>query len=93
MRPKAVATLAAAALVAVAPALAVVPAAHAATSRSVCAQKALLYDTPGGVVIAVLLKRDRVTVLRYRPDRRWVRVRAPEPVRGWMRTSSLCPAR
>ena len=70
-------------------ALAGAPVAHAAPIRTLC-KRAVMYDTPGGLAIAYLVKRDRVIVLHR--ARRWTRVRSLDLDAGWIRTSALCRA-
>ena len=63
--------------------------ASAGATRMLCT-RAVMYDTPGGLAIAYLVKRDRVNVLRYAAGRRWVRVRSRDLDVGWLRASALC---
>ena len=64
--------------------------AHARGREQVCAAQATLYDTPGGLVVGVLVRGDEVRVLRRTRSRTWVRVRSEIDLRGWMRARSLC---
>ncbi len=64
--------------------------AEAAGRGEVCFAQATLYDTPGGLVVGVLVRGDRVRVLRRSRGRSWVRVRSEIDLRGWMRARALC---
>lgn len=78
-------------LVAAATATGVLPApAHAAGRGEVCVAQATLYDTPGGLVVGVLVRGDHVRILRRSRGRTWVRVRSEIDIRGWMRARVLC---
>ena len=55
----------------------------------VCVAHATLYDTPGGLVVGVLVRGDRVRILRRSSGRTWVRVRSAIDLRGWMRARAL----
>lgn len=83
----------AAACVAAAAALwsAAAPARAAALPRAeVCAARAPIYDTPGGMVVGVLARGTRVAVVRRAAGRRWVRVRSQHPITGWTPARMLC---
>jgi hypothetical protein len=64
--------------------------AHASGRGEVCVASATLYDTPGGLVVGVLVRGDGVRVLRRSRGRTWVRVRSDIDLRGWMRARALC---
>lgn len=67
--------------------------ARAATAqiRWVCRGPADVFDTPGGVVIGILARGDRVRVLLHSAEhRRWVLVHGPIEIHGWMTEGSLC---
>lgn len=64
--------------------------APAAQAHEVCARRAALYDTPGGLVVGFVYFRDDVSIIRRSPDHAWVRVRASQSTRGWMRSKALC---
>lgn len=59
-------------------------------ARIVCAARAPLTETPGGLVVGSVTRGDRVFVLKRAKGRRWVRVRTDFATRGWMRSSQLC---
>jgi hypothetical protein len=60
-------------------------------SRWVCHGPALVFDTPGGIVIGILARGDHVGVLLHSAAQpRWVLVRGPIAIRGWMNDWSLC---
>lgn len=62
----------------------------AATTRKLCAVRANLYDSPGGLVVGRLYRPQRVTVLRRSANRRWAHVRTPTGLRGWLLAGALC---
>ena len=62
----------------------------ASSSRRVCAARANLYDTPGGLVVGRLTKRSTVRVLRRSANRRWLNVRVRTGLTGWMIPGALC---
>jgi len=64
--------------------------APAAQAHEVCAARAALYDTPGGLVVGFVYFRDDVHILKRSANHAWVRVRAPQSTRGWMRAKALC---
>jgi hypothetical protein len=82
----------------VALALTAVPAsaAEAATTRSICARTAVVYDSPPpyGFVIARLQgsQRHRLRVQGYNPTRRWALVVTRDGTAGWVSARSLCRA-
>jgi len=65
---------------------------HAAVqTRWVCHGPADVFDTPGGIVIGILARGDRVRVLLHSAGRpRWVMVRGPIEIHGWMNEAALC---
>lgn len=66
-------------------------AAGATAVRWVCHGPAEVFDTPGGIVIGILARGDRVTVLLQAAGRaEWVFVHGPIDIRGWMREGTLC---
>ncbi len=60
--------------------------------RRLCADRANLYDTPGGFVIGRLYKPARVRVLRRSANRRWLHVRTTSRLTGWIITGAVCRA-
>ena len=64
--------------------------ADAAGREIVCYAQAKLYDTPNGLVVGVVVRGDRVLILRRSRGRVWVRVRSEIDVRGWLRARALC---
>lgn len=60
--------------------------------RRLCADRANLYDTPGGFVIGRLYKPARVRVLRRSANRRWLHVRTRSQLTGWIITGAVCRA-
>ena len=56
----------------------------------VCASRAPVYDTPGGLVVGVLARGTRVVVVRRASGRRWIRVRSSHPITGWTPARVLC---
>ena len=77
-----------------APVLVPAPVAVARSSeRRVCTKNATLYDTPRGFAIGLLIKRDRLRVLRRSANRRWyhVRVRRTQ-MTGWVSVGAVCRA-
>jgi hypothetical protein len=64
--------------------------AMAAPLADVCASRAVLYDTPGGLVVGVLARGTDVVVLRRSANRRWVRVRTARAITGWTPRKALC---
>jgi hypothetical protein len=65
--------------------------AEAAGRGEVCFAQATLYDTPGGLVVGVLVRGDRVRVLKRTKGRTWVRVVSAHELRGWLRARTLSP--
>jgi hypothetical protein len=62
-----------------------------ASTRWVCRGPARVFDTPGGIVIAILARGDRVTMLpRAADSSRWVLVHGPIGIRGWVEGGVLC---
>jgi hypothetical protein len=58
----------------------------------VCAKVSQIWRTPGHHPVGIVVRRDRFTITRYSPSRRWafgVRHR-PGHTRGWVRRSALC---
>ncbi len=68
--------------------------AEAATTRSICARTAVLYDSPPprGFVIARLQGRQRLRVQGYNTTRRWALVVTRSGTAGWVSARSLCRA-
>ena len=67
------------------------PASAAPLPRAeICASRATLYDTPGGMAVGVLGRGTRVVVVRRSANRRWVRVRSSHPITGWTPARVLC---
>jgi hypothetical protein len=61
------------------------------TIRRVCRESTPVFDTPGGIVIGILARGDRVTVLMHAANRpQWVLARGPIDIRGWIRQRALC---
>ena len=59
--------------------------------RWVCRSPAPVFNTPGGIVIAILARGDRVTLLLHAADSSpWVLVRGPIGIRGWIEDEVLC---
>ena len=82
--------LAPAAVAAALLALALPAAAAAGPKKEVCVDRAVAYDTPRGLVVAVLMRGTPVRVLRYGDGRTWARVRAPRLITGWVKAKTLC---
>jgi hypothetical protein len=61
-----------------------------AATRKLCASRANLYDSPGGIVVGRLHRPQRVTIVRRSANRRWVHVRARTGLSGWMLAGALC---
>jgi hypothetical protein len=60
--------------------------------RRVCRAPARVFDTPGGIVVGILARRQQVRVLRHSvDDRHWLRVTATLGISGWMSDRALCP--
>lgn len=72
--------------------LAIPQTAAAAQHRRLCADRANLYDTPGGFVVGRLYKPVKVRVLRRSANRRWVHVRTRTGLAGWLTSGALCRA-
>lgn len=64
----------------------------ALSERRLCADRANIYDTPGGFVIGRLYKPARVRVLRRSANRRWLHVRTKTRLTGWIITGAVCRA-
>ncbi|HWT93721.1 MAG TPA: SH3 domain-containing protein [Solirubrobacteraceae bacterium] len=60
--------------------------------RRLCADRANLYDTPGGFVVGRLYRPVKVRVLRRSANRRWVHVRTRTGLAGWLTSGALCRA-
>jgi hypothetical protein len=59
--------------------------------RRVCRAPARVFDTPGGVVIAILGRGQRVRVIRRAAGRKhWVCIRAALGISGWMSDRAFC---
>jgi hypothetical protein len=67
-----------------------VPAAHAASTRRLCARSALLRDSPEGFVIGRLHRPQRLRYVRRSANRRWALVRTRTGLAGWLPYRSLC---
>jgi hypothetical protein len=63
--------------------------AEAAIGR-ICAERALVREKPGGLVIGVLERDDAVRVVKRSADRVWVRVSVDLPAVGWIKHGALC---
>jgi hypothetical protein len=66
------------------------PAAHASSTRRLCARSALLRDSPEGFVIGRLYRPQRLRYLRRGANRRWALVRTRSGLVGWLPQRSLC---
>lgn len=67
------------------------PASAAPPARAeVCAARAPVYDTPGGLAVGFLPRGTRVAVVRRSGSGRWVRVRSRHPIVGWTPARTLC---
>ncbi|HET6505803.1 MAG TPA: SH3 domain-containing protein [Baekduia sp.] len=55
----------------------------------VCAERAIVRETPGGLVIGVLEEGDPVRVLKRSRDRVWVRVANNLPAVGWIKAKAI----
>ncbi len=56
----------------------------------VCAPRANLYESPGGLQIGVIAGGRPVVVLGRTHNGRWARVRTTIRARGWVRSGTLC---
>lgn len=61
-----------------------------AASAEVCVDRAAVYDTPGGFVVGFVVDGQRVKVLKRSASRKHYRVRSPQRVTGWVRSSAFC---
>lgn len=76
---------------AVAPALAPTTALAAAGKPGrVCAERAIVRETPGGLVVGVLEQDDLVRVLKRDKSRAWLKVSVDLPAIGWLKAKALC---
>ncbi|MDA0137939.1 SH3 domain-containing protein [Solirubrobacter deserti] len=66
------------------------PAASAGSTDRVCAPRANLYESPGGLQIGVIAEGRTVIILRRAASGRWVRVRTNIGARGWVKSRLLC---
>jgi uncharacterized protein YgiM (DUF1202 family) len=71
----------------------VASAAHAASTRKVCARVATIRDTPRGFVIARLYRGQTVRVERRSGEPGWTIVTTRRGLPGWILTRSLCRGR
>jgi hypothetical protein len=82
-------TAALAAAAALAALLGTAGSAQAAIGR-ICAERAIIREKPGGLVIGVLERDDRVRVVKRSGDKVWVRVSVDLPAVGWIKSGALC---
>jgi len=61
-----------------------------AVTATVCVQQATLYETPGGAMVGILHRGDRIRVVGKGPHGTWWRVVASFGTRGWLRGTSVC---
>jgi hypothetical protein len=66
------------------------PAAHASSTRRLCARSALLRDSPEGFVIGRLYRPQRLRYVRRSANRRWALVRTGAGLAGWIPYRSMC---
>jgi hypothetical protein len=66
------------------------PAAHASSTRRLCARSAILRDSPEGFVIGRLYRPQRLRYIRRSANRRWALVRTRSGLTGWITYRSLC---
>jgi hypothetical protein len=66
------------------------PAMAASGTKRLCADKAAVWDSPGGFVIAYLYRPQTLKVLGTAHRRRWSLVRFDSGPRGWIPTSKIC---
>ena len=67
-----------------------VPAAHADSTRRLCARSVVLRDSPEGFVIGRLYRPQRLRYVRRSANRRWALVRTRTGLAGWIPYRSLC---
>lgn len=65
-------------------------AAGAREVRSLCAERATLKSTPGGIVIAHLRRPQRLVLEARTPGGAWAYVRTRAGTRGWILSARLC---
>ena len=66
------------------------PPAQAASTRRLCAQSAILRDSPEGFVIGRLYRPQRLRYIRRSANRRWALVHTRTRLAGWIPYRSLC---